>query len=87
METGFCWTRDRGATVKLAYPKGVLLEEMKLHLDSISSIIHSIDTGAALEYEFLFVAQNGVTAEHCTLNKPKVFQTDWDLANKKLGFI
>ena len=70
LETGFCWTRDRGATVKLAYPKGVLLVEMKRHMDSVSSIIRSIDTGAALEYTFLFAAQNGVTAK-CMNDKNK----------------
>lgn len=63
LETGFCWTRDRGASIKLAYPKGVLLEETKWHMDSISSIIRSINTGAVLEYAFLFAEQNGVTAK------------------------
>ena len=36
---------------------------MKLHMDIISSIVRKIDTGAALEYEFLFEGQNRVTAK------------------------
>lgn len=63
LKTGFCFTRDNGLTVKLTYPNDTLLEEMKYHMDIISSIVREIDTGAALEYEFLFAARNGVTAK------------------------
>ena len=44
--------------------------EMKWHMDSVSSIIRSINTGAALEYKFLFAAQNRVTAK-CMNDKNK----------------
>ena len=61
LSAGFVYQLNNGS-IKLFYPKGVLRRRMKQYMKAISESIRSIDIGAALEYQFMVLAQNGVTA-------------------------
>lgn len=58
--TGFCWADSQ--TVKQVFPVNIVRQQLSSVSDTVRSELLTFYTGAALEYAFLTVIRNGITA-------------------------